>query len=230
MPFFVGDVGKIVAVKFLKNGAVHDISGQTGLAINFIKPSGATATFTAGFETDGTDGIIRYTTALAADLDESGNYSVWGSTSSITRSTKNPLRILPVEHVWYATREDVDFIFGASNITAWADTDNGESVADIDSRVYWAIDLAIATVDARLRPSKYDVPFVSIDQMIVDLTARLAGVLLYDSRRITDTALETDVDIHRQFVEERFSQILGDTLILNVVTTNDINVPTVVNS
>lgn len=229
MPFFVGDIGKVIAVRFLENGTPKDLSAHLELKIHFLKPNGIETEFDAAFDTNGIDGVIKYVTTAVTDLDESGNYSVWGSTNLITRSSKNLFRILPIEFVWYATREDVEFIFGTQNISTWADTNNGESAADIDERIYWAIDLAIATVDARLRPSKYDVPFVSIDQMIIDITARLAGVLLYDSRRITDTSLEVNVDIHRTFVEEMFSQILGDTLILNVVATIDINVPSVVN-
>lgn len=69
----VEDIGTILKMT-IKNGAsVVDLSTTTTKNIHFEKPSGATTQRNASFVTDGTDGIIKYT-SVSGDFDESG---VW---------------------------------------------------------------------------------------------------------------------------------------------------------
>ena len=54
----------------------QDVTGATCL-IKYKKPSGATGSFAASIITAAT-GVIRYTVTSASDLDEYGNWKLWG--------------------------------------------------------------------------------------------------------------------------------------------------------
>ncbi len=71
----VNDIGTVFRVE-IKNasGAVVNISGATSKNIYFQKPDGTVVTETGSFTTDGTDGLIQYTT-LVTDLDQGGLWS-----------------------------------------------------------------------------------------------------------------------------------------------------------
>ena len=60
---YVGDYGQPVEATILDvdTNAAQDISGYTTLQMIFTKADGTPLTKTAGFKTDGTDGIISYT-------------------------------------------------------------------------------------------------------------------------------------------------------------------------
>ena len=80
---FVGDVGTIfkTTIKDCDTGTAIDLSiataGTTVKQLIFKKPDGTTVTQTASFYSDGSDGIITYTT-VAADIDISGTWSIQG--------------------------------------------------------------------------------------------------------------------------------------------------------
>ena len=71
----VGDIGTIVRMTIKELGSVVDLSSATTKQLVFKKPSGTTVTKTAAFLTDGTDGIIEYTTQ-SGDIDVAGNWKV----------------------------------------------------------------------------------------------------------------------------------------------------------
>lgn len=58
-----------------ENGDAIDLSGASTKELHFEAPSGAGKEMTAAFYTDGTDGVIQYTT-VSGDLDEDGTWSV----------------------------------------------------------------------------------------------------------------------------------------------------------
>jgi phage gp36-like protein len=102
----------------------------------------------------------------------------------------------------YATRADVEQVYGADNVRKWADLDNRGSTADVDARVLWALNLATARMNAHLLGGVYTVPFVTpYDLLVIDANARLAGLLLYQARGITD---ETVSDVLRRSRDEYF--------------------------
>ena len=94
--------------------------------------------------------------------------------------------------VGYATREDVEAIFGSSNVAKWADMDNLGLEETITARINAALQYAAAQIDSRLGVSGFTVPLELIDGgdeypvVIVNLAAALAGVWLYESRGIED--------------------------------------------
>lgn len=90
----------------------------------------------------------------------------------------------------YCTREDVEMVYGAANVRKWADLDNDDDATVISDRISWACDLATAKLDDRLRDGPYTVPLPVGEEFallsVVDVAARLAGVVLYENRGIVD--------------------------------------------
>ena len=73
-----GDIGTIFRLSIVDtDGEVVDVSTATVKYIYFQKPTAVNVKKTAAFYTDGTDGIIQYTT-IANDIAESGTWSVQG--------------------------------------------------------------------------------------------------------------------------------------------------------
>lgn len=118
----------------------------------------------------------------------------------------------------YSDRDDVEMIFGATNVAKWADLDNDEDDGKIDARVEWACEEATDRIDGRLRGGPYEVPFdgSSVPRTIVTLSARLAGVLLYDGRGVTDEEAEDRVTPHRKLVETGIAEILAGKVRLDL--------------
>lgn len=71
----VGDIGTIFELTVMDGASVVDVSTATTKEIVFRKPDGTTATKTATFTTNGSDGKIRYAT-VANDLDKHGTWKV----------------------------------------------------------------------------------------------------------------------------------------------------------
>ena len=120
----------------------------------------------------------------------------------------------------YSIRSDVDLIYGRRNVDKWADLDNAGTQAIIDARVTWAIALADAEIDSELSGTSYAVPFTgTIPTLIKDLSARLAGVYLYDGRRLGDEEESTDqVRLHRKICAKRVKRIIAGQQVIAGVT------------
>jgi hypothetical protein len=82
--FQKSDVGVMFIIPFVDiAGNALDISGATIKDILVIYPDRTLHQFNAAFYTDGTDGYLKWTTALATDLPQAGTYQVQGYISSI---------------------------------------------------------------------------------------------------------------------------------------------------
>lgn len=113
----------------------------------------------------------------------------------------------------YATRSDIELIFGKANVIKWADVDNNNNKLDILDRITWALESATAFFDNRLRRGPYVIPFVDdLDLEVVNHCARLAGVMLYESRGYEDTE-NTDgshkLSPHRRIVNHFIAGVLS---------------------
>lgn len=98
----------------------------------------------------------------------------------------------------YATRTDLEAVYGRENVETWADLENNDVEADVTARVAAALAFAEADVNNRLRGGPYVIPLtLPVETIIVDLTAKIAGVWLYESRGIHDTNSETGVPQHK---------------------------------
>lgn len=73
----LNDIGTIFELTVKDGNVTLDISTAIAIEIIFKKPSGTVVTQTAAFQTDGTDGIMQYTT-ISGDLDETGGWKIQG--------------------------------------------------------------------------------------------------------------------------------------------------------
>lgn len=81
-----GDYGQVAKLTFIDvdTSAAADISSySTSQDMIFTDPSGNETTKGAAFDSDGSDGVIKYTTETGL-IDESGNWHVRGKVASGT--------------------------------------------------------------------------------------------------------------------------------------------------
>lgn len=101
----------------------------------------------------------------------------------------------------YCTKDDVIDVYGAVNVSAWADIDNDKNSAKIDARIDRAIQWACDEIDSFLLNSIYQTPVSSADDTVPadirNLAATLAGVWLYESRGVVDFSPETGQVVHK---------------------------------
>lgn len=71
------DIGTVFRALIVDGSTAKDISTATTKQLIFKKPSGSKLTKDGSFYTDGTDGILQYTT-VSGDLDEVGLWKVQG--------------------------------------------------------------------------------------------------------------------------------------------------------
>ena len=86
-----GDIGTILETTIKDGGTAVDISGASGIVFTANPPGAAVKSFTAAFKTDGTDGVVNYTT-VSGDINVSGT---WRIQSLVTFSATKILRSIP---------------------------------------------------------------------------------------------------------------------------------------
>lgn len=69
------DIGTVLKVTLMEGDAILSIAAASVRKIKLRKPSGEVVEKTASLFTDGTDGIMTYTT-IADDLDETGEWKI----------------------------------------------------------------------------------------------------------------------------------------------------------
>lgn len=92
-----GDFGQVAKITFydVDTNAAADISGYAStIQMIFTDPSGNETTKTAAFDTDGTDGVIKYTIETGL-IDEAGNWTVRGRVQGAAS------KLSTEEHVFY---------------------------------------------------------------------------------------------------------------------------------
>lgn len=114
----------------------------------------------------------------------------------------------------YCDREDIEQIYGASNVASWADLENESDAGEIAAKINWACVAATNRMNDRLRDGPYEVPFDEpYSEQLVEMTARLAGVLLYDARGIIDMGQDGEpihqLSAHRRAVMSFVMDVLS---------------------
>lgn len=74
---FKGDIGTVFRGTFKEDGTAFSIAGATTKDIIFEKPDGTSVTKAGSFFTDGSDGILQYT-SIADDLNQGGKWRLQG--------------------------------------------------------------------------------------------------------------------------------------------------------
>lgn len=70
-------IGVLIVCEIIdENNLPVDVSDATVKRIYVEKPSGKQSYWDAAFSSDGTDGLIQFTTTKESDLDEFGNYRI----------------------------------------------------------------------------------------------------------------------------------------------------------
>lgn len=87
----VGDFGWVGKLQIVQDGEPVNISSYTTLAFVFRKPDGTEVTKTAIFDTDGTDGWLKYT-AETGLIDSINYWRVWAKIAKTgVELTSDPL-------------------------------------------------------------------------------------------------------------------------------------------
>ena len=92
-----GDVGTKFKLTIYDGSTIVDVSSSTSKYIKFEKPGGTDITKAASFDTDGTDGIIYYTSESGV-LDTVGVWkmqAIIGFTANEFRSNVETFRVYP---------------------------------------------------------------------------------------------------------------------------------------
>ena len=71
---FVGDAGTVIDITVKENGVAKDISNATTKEFRLRRPDGSVLKKTVAFKTDGTNGILTYT-SIATDFNERAGYT-----------------------------------------------------------------------------------------------------------------------------------------------------------
>lgn len=104
----------------------------------------------------------------------------------------------------YCERSDIEDVYGAKNIEAWADLDNDRDAGKIAARVSRALKYAMTEINDVLRSGLYAVPFTApVPRAIVDISALLAGVWLYENRGTKDFNPDTGRAVHRYEMQRK---------------------------
>jgi hypothetical protein len=119
----------------------------------------------------------------------------------------------------YCTDDDVMKAFGRSNVRKWADVNNDAVEAHILERIEWARDGAYAYLNDKLRFSPYQFPLSapasgdSYPFTVIRMEAYYAGVLLYESRGVTDYNQMTGAPIHAlAFFKKEVESFIADLI------------------
>jgi phage gp36-like protein len=112
----------------------------------------------------------------------------------------------------YSAIADLQAVFGEEFVTDWADK-NLDGTADTGA-VNYAIAAADAYIDARLRRGRYAIPFGSAPTPIVSLSARLAGLHLYEHWGLGSDRAERMTQV-RQQCETELEMILDGRMLLD---------------
>lgn len=225
MAYKVGDTVRLF-------GHFEGLSGDFDpdeVSIVITSPDGDVTTYVHGTDVevvrdDEGDFHLDYT---FQDGDEGRWKYKWIGVDEVTLQDEQALEVVAVDApVTYALRPDVHNIFGASNVTKWADVDNDANAHTISRRVEWALKRATDDVNDRLRGGPYEVPFdAPYPGAVIDACARLAGVLLYDSRGAQDSEDGDGTHVlstHRDMVDKWCRSVrAGRVSIGQVQTTSD---------
>lgn len=124
----------------------------------------------------------------------------------------------------YSDETDLDNLYGSQNIDLWSDLDN-EGVRD-QARILWANEQAQYIIDGRLTEGPYDsfIPFGAspsiVPPLIRLLSGYIAGVMLYDTRRVVDATSDDQIAQQRINASKMMNQVASGQLKLRTAITN----------
>jgi hypothetical protein len=99
--FQVGNIGSAIVLRVVEDESPVDLSSATEMKVYLKPPTGTTDEHTGEWVTDGTDGLMRYVTTDANDLDDDGQ---WYAQGKITFSAS---AIYRTEVLGFVVRENI---------------------------------------------------------------------------------------------------------------------------
>ena len=103
----------------------------------------------------------------------------------------------------YSARTNIEDVFGIENVKKWADLDGDADAAKIAARIASGIAVVDEEINDVLRGGPYAVPLtapgggVLNSPSVINMSAVLAGVWLYESRGVDDYDAESGKYSHR---------------------------------
>ena len=121
----------------------------------------------------------------------------------------------------YATRKDLELVFGADSVKQWVNLEGDNDVETISERIQYALDTASAELEDILRGRRYKFP-LTMSKTLRDLVVRMAALRLYDARGIIDGDPSADkLSVVRANVDKTLARIRrGEITLQGDVTTS----------
>ncbi len=112
---------------------------------------------------------------------------------------------IPLEETQkYSGLNDLYCLFGFTNIRTWADITGNKDPVEINQRIAQLTTLADNFINVSLFQGPYKTPFEKpTNKIIVDLSARITGVYLYEDRGITDSGDSQKHELTFQYKKAR---------------------------
>lgn len=100
----------------------------------------------------------------------------------------------------YATRDDMENVYGRENVRKWADIENTGDSDYVAQRVSWALSRSDSIINDMMKNGPYTIPFESpYPDAVVYFAAVQAGIVLYDARGLSEAEPENDnLAMHRK--------------------------------
>jgi phage gp36-like protein len=108
----------------------------------------------------------------------------------------------------FSTVEDINKIFGRTNVERWADLENDQDPADITARIDDALELADEYFKDRLLGGPYVIE-EPLPKLFVYNHAKLAGLFLYESRGFEDADPTNNMSHARKEVDKYIDNLLN---------------------
>ena len=115
----------------------------------------------------------------------------------------------------YITQSNINNVFGENNVIKWSNLDNDNLTVN-SSRVAAAIVWVESYIDSRFRGQRYTIPFSPVPQEVINWSAALAGIWLYEGRGLSDTNKEGNkLQDKKEAVEGEIAACLAGMIKLN---------------
>jgi phage gp36-like protein len=128
----------------------------------------------------------------------------------------------------YATRSDIEDVFGEDNVLKWADLDNDQVTSKIAARIATALADVDAYVNDFLRAGPYTVPLTATYRTVTRAAATLAGVWLYEARGVQDVNDVTGAPLHKLAWHKRSAEDILRRIVSGGIRLDDENAATMI--
>ena len=122
----------------------------------------------------------------------------------------------------YSVRADIENIFGIENTERYADPNNENVALDITAKIAWALGEGTEEIESRFADI-YVLPFVlPYPLTIITLNALIAGIFLFDIRRVVNSSAEDAISSQRRWADRIVIEVLSGQRKLINPTTKDV--------